>query len=169
MSELGDALSRALGHGESNGLAEDIAELKGRHGGVSGLARYLGVHRTTVQRWQRGATTPNPARLEQLGSEVRSDTRRLDQNALIVSGMDSDGRRRQIRPDQLRLAPGTMDAVRDKWIATGDGNAAAIVLWQGIGDSFYKDFFGDMDIFEDEGYAPDLDSDYVATAVWVAV
>lgn len=160
MSVLGDAVGSLFGDGAD--LREQLDELKAHHGGVSGLARHLGVARTTVQRWQRGATSPKEASRSRIGSEYRNATVPEHGDIRSIGTTEASGRPRSISGGYIR--PGTMDKVRETYIHTGDKEAAGKVLWKGITDDFYMSHLADSSYFEDEdltyegyaGYADDL-------------
>lgn len=145
---LGDAVWRAVA-GRPRPREESPDELVARAlreaGGVSQLARALGVARTTVQRWNRGATPTEDSQ-----ALLRSVLRRADasdararrlgtSNALVVSGQQ-DGRHRTINLGQY-LRPGTMGRAVEAYLNGADRYQLWVVVWSGITDKPYRWMF----------------------------
>jgi transcriptional regulator with XRE-family HTH domain len=105
-------------------------------GGVSQLARALGVQRTTVQRWRKG-TEPS----DESVALLRSVLRRVDvpesrlaristSNRLTVTGR-MDGQPRTVHLGRY-LAPGTMQKAADAFMRGADPADLHLIVWSGI-------------------------------------
>jgi len=168
MSALGDGLARFFGRGgDVGGWREQLRAVIADNGGnITHTARALGVHRTTVQRWNRGAASPGERTRDVLSQAVReANAPRLDTDTLQFQTEGGDGRNRVLGgKSQVRVTDQAAKNARAEWVVTGDAEAAAKELWKGIRDPFYKDYFGD----EDWGTEYDeIDSDYCAVSVTV--
>jgi DNA-binding transcriptional regulator YiaG len=105
-------------------------------GGVSQLARALGVSRTTVQRWNRGST-PTVESQELLRAVLRradlskAREKRLSvSNALVVTGYQG-GRRRTVDLGRY-LSPGTMGRAVEAYLRGASPAELHVVVWKGI-------------------------------------
>jgi transcriptional regulator with XRE-family HTH domain len=120
-------------------------------GGVSQLARSLGVARTTVQRWNKGS---EPS--EDSVSLLRAALRRVDvsesrvariaaSDKLTLKGTQSQGAGRKPRARTIELgpylAPGTMQRAADAFMAGASAAQLQIVVWNGIEDKAYRSMF----------------------------
>lgn len=120
-----------------------VSEAIARAGGVSQLARAIGVQRTTVQRWNKGAT-PTIESQELLRTALRTsrlstgrEGRLRASDALILRG-DQDGRKRVIDVGQY-LAPGTMDRAVTAYLRGASPTELAAIVSRGVvGAPFYK-------------------------------
>lgn len=152
--DLGEAVFRLFSGGRSprepyskRWVAEGIA----RAGGVSQLARALGIHRTTVQGWTNKGKTPTVESQELLRVALRnarmSDSREARLRAkdeITVQGTQDDGgtRHRVIHLDARYLAPGTMNRAMSAYLAGASPAELHRVVWQGIHSApFYKAVF----------------------------
>jgi len=170
VSALGEGLARLFGRGAAAadiGWREQLRAVIADHGGnITHTARALGVHRTTVQRWNRGAATPGARTQDLLGQAIREATApRIDTQTLQFQTEGGDGRNRVLSgKGQVRVTDQAARNARAEWVTTGDPEAAALELWKGIKDRFYRDYLGD----EDFGTEYDeIDSDYCAVSVTV--
>lgn len=143
---LGEAVYRLIAGRTTRVRAEDPREMVERAlaeaGGVSQLARALGVARTTVQRWNRGST-PTQESQELLRTVLRranltdrrEDKLRLS-DRLIIKGRQ-DGRNRRINLSPY-LAPGTMNRAVDAYLRGASPADLHVVVWSGITDRHYR-------------------------------
>lgn len=145
---LGELARRMFGGRSKSGRVkpETTAEMIERGireaGGVSQLARSLGVARTTVQRWRKGSTPSDES--EQL---LRTVLRRHDvpasrieriaaSDTFTISGKQ-DGRNRTIRLGRY-LEPGTMQKAANAFMNGASSRDLHIIIWAGITDQNYR-------------------------------
>lgn len=171
MSGLGDFLQRQfVESGNGGSFLDHVNEIIRRRGSVTGAAKELGVDRRTIQRWKSGtirtpkAVTRNKVEKVVRGSKIRGSA--PTESTLRINTTeppDKKGRvrHRQLRGTQLKLRTGTLDAVKQAYVETGDKEVMAKVFLGGIGDAFYKDFLS-KDV--EEGGA-EIDEEYKAVAL----
>ena len=150
---LGQAVFRAIAGRQSKRDESPKAMVNraiAEAGGVSQLARALGVARTTVQRWNRGST-PTQESTELLRavlrradlSEARAN-RMSTSNHLIVSGRQGDGkggtRKRTIDVGKY-LNPGTMGRAVEAYLRGASPHDLHVIVWAGIHDKNYRWLF----------------------------
>lgn len=116
-------------------------------GGVSQLARALGVSRTTVQRWRNRGSQPTAGSQELLKAVLRrADLREVKEaklrtvNALTVKG-HQDGRPRTVVLRAPYLAPGTMGRAVEAYLRGATPADLWVVVWAGITDKAYRWMF----------------------------
>lgn len=118
-------------------------------GGVSQLAHAIGVARTTVQRWQKGAQ-PTEESTELLRSVLRradmSDARArriATRDQLTVSGLMRDGKTTRKRTIDLTpyLAGGTMGRAVEAYLRGASPYDLHVIVWAGITDRHYRWMF----------------------------
>lgn len=116
-------------------------------GGVSQLARAIGVSRTTVQRWKKGST-PTGESQELLRAALRRadlsagrETRIARSNSLTLKGRQGD----RSAPRTIRLgpylAPGTMAKAVEAYLRGASAADLHVVVWSGITDRNYRWLF----------------------------
>lgn len=142
---LGDAVFRKVS-GHSPRRAETPKQMFERAlseaGGVSQLARSLGVARTTVQRWQKGATPTQESQ-----ELLRSVLRRADMSSrraarlsiddrLVIKGKQG-GRARTVNLSPY-LAPGTMGRAVEAYLNGARPRDLHVIVWSGITDQSYR-------------------------------
>lgn len=105
-------------------------------GGVSQLARAIGVDRTTVQRWNKGST-PSEASVELLRTVLRKADvneervqRIVMSNRLDIKG-EQDGRPRTVHLGRY-LERGTMQRAADAFIRGAGPAELHTIVWSGI-------------------------------------
>lgn len=145
MAGLADHLSKLLftAHGARAKRAPSPRQMWGRAhtrlGSWRAVAQAFNVSESTLRRWRRGEAKPSPAKVEGMRSwDTASRMRRgalSDDTVRMV--WEFDGRQRTVHADQLRLAPGTLEAVRDQWIAKGQ-DAAVQLFVNRVGDLWYR-------------------------------
>jgi len=117
----------------------------GEAGGVSQLARSIGVARTTVQRWNRGAT-PTLESQELLRAVLRRADLREARAARITTRNDltvrgrQDGRERTVRLGRY-LEPGTMGRAVEAYLRGATAADLHVIVWSGITDRAYRWMF----------------------------
>lgn len=170
MSGLGDFLqSKFVESGNGGSFLDHVNEMVGRHG-VTGASKELGVDRRTIQRWRSGKIrNPKPPTVNKVerarrGSRIRANP--PTESTLIINTTeppDAKGRtrHRQLRGTQLKLRDGTLIAVQQAYVETGDKEVMARTFLGGIGDAFYKDFLSKG---VEEGGA-EITEEYKAVAV----
>ncbi len=149
---LGEAVYRLMSGGRSSARYDRynrgwITEGLAQAGGVSQLARALGVQRTTVQRWQKGAEPSDESKellriaLRQSHMTANRETRLRAQTSLTVRG-DQDNRDRTIILDQKYLSPGTLNRAVTAYLRGASVTQLHKIVWEGIHSApFYKTLF----------------------------
>lgn len=114
-------------------------------GGVSQLARAIGVSRTTVQRWNKGST-PTQASTELLRAALRAAdlsaaraARLSTTDRLTVKGRQ-DGRQRTVDLGRY-LRPGTMGRAVEAFMRGASPAELHVVVFHGITDRNYQWMF----------------------------
>jgi hypothetical protein len=127
---LGQAVYKAISGRvtePSRDPAADLREAQQRAGGVSQLARALGVDRTTIQRWNR-AGEPSPAGAALIEAALRvariptgRQERMRSAERIVLYGVQEDrGERVIVLEDGRHLTPGLWSACLSAYFA-GDG------------------------------------------------
>lgn len=122
---------------------ELITALKQQHGSVRAAGRATGIPESTLRRWGKGAT-PGPRSVDRV-DRARRDVaaKRIDQSTFVLKVKDrhpdaqGKHRERNLKADQLKLAPGTLDKVRAAHVA-GQHDKAAKEFLKGIQSSWYR-------------------------------
>lgn len=146
MSQQGDAFVRRVlkGDPEPIGFREALQYLRQRGGSGRGAARLAGVGETSLRRWAAG-TTPREAtqqRVIEAARRERTSPSRMGDAGVILPIVSRDRKRgareRDVSGGQLQLQPGTLRAAQEKWISTGDSDAALRTFVGGIGEPWYR-------------------------------
>lgn len=176
---LGDAVAAILTGGQAPpaAFADQLDAVVRAAGSNRAAARLMGVGEASIRRWRAGQASPTPASraVVQRGAQVVHAPRQ-DQFALKVTDKPSGGSRgrvRTLKASNLKLAPGTVEKAGKVYARTGDGDAAAAVVMDGIRDGFYRrwlagiapdpaDYAEDLELMYEDHDAPD--GDYGAAA-----
>lgn len=148
---LGDAVYKVIA-GRSPRRERDtrsmIERARDEAGGVSQLARGLGVARTTVQRWLGGAGVPGGQRPKPeqerkiLGYVRRAELREAREaristsNRFILKGRQGE-RQRTINLTPY-LVPGTMGRAVEAYLRGASPADLHVIVWAGITDKAYR-------------------------------
>lgn len=177
MSEQGDAFVRLVLKGDpemSGWTVRDAATwFVHRYGSQRRASAELGIPRSTLGGWFRGAT-PKPGRGEALIARARTErsrVSRLGDPGTLVPLVTQERRRptrsRDVSGAQLKLREGTTEAARQVWASTGDSAAALRTFVHGIQEPWYRAQLargaGDAQLEDlaDDDYV--MESDYGAT------
>lgn len=146
MSQQGDAFVRRVLKADPTPLSfgEAVQYLRQREGSGRAAARRLGVSESSLRRWARG-TKPKAATQQKVletTRRLRSRPSSMGDAGVMLPVVSQDRRRgsreRDVSGRQLKLAPGTLQRAHEKWLSTGNSDAAAAVFIEGVGDPWYR-------------------------------
>lgn len=128
------------------GFWESLQVLRQTAGSGRGAARLAGVDEKSIRRWVARQATPKPAtreRVERAAREARTpQAEAQDRFALRINRYEPRRRNREregkVPADKLGLRPGTLQRVRETWIATGDSDRALLTFVSGVTNEFYR-------------------------------
>lgn len=147
---LGDTVYRLIAgrthyRREEESSADQVKRALKEAGGVSQLARSIGVARTTVQRWNKGSKPTLESQelirsvLRRADLSQRREHRLRMADGLIVKGKQ-EGRNRTINLGRY-LRPGTMDKAVEAYLRGATARDLHVVVWGGITDQSYRWLF----------------------------
>lgn len=129
---------------ERIGFRESLAYMRQRHGSGRAAARAIGVSEGTLRRWAAG-TNPKPDSQRKVIESARASRMRpttMGDAGVLVKVIRSERRRTRgedaVSGRQLQLQSGTLAAMKQTWITTGDSDQVLKIFLGGIGDEWYR-------------------------------
>lgn len=116
-----------------------ISRAHSRLGSWRAVSKAFGVSESTLRRWRHEGVKPSAGKVEAMRSwDAASRMRRAAlPDSKVTLRFDFDGRSRHVSASNLRLRDGTMERVRQAWVAEGPQAGVAAFL-AGIGDRWYR-------------------------------
>lgn len=172
--QQGDAFVRTVLKGDPTPVTtrDAVQWFRQKGGSARGAEKVSGISRSTLARAEAGRS--RPATVERILSAyrtARSSPSKMGDAGVILKLASAEVRRpdrgRDVWGAQLQLAPGTLDAATQTWVATGDSSAALRTFLDGVQEPWYRTQLalgtGNDDLLPGDWTDHAMESDYGVT------